>query len=148
MPIPIAVALMAATTAAKMKQDADREKDERDIQVATTRSSPWTGMKSQMPTRADMAGTAMQGIASMYGQQQAGQTAEAQAALMKAQADYLKNKNANSSLNSATEQPTRYTPPQGPMTAAKPPPGMSFDDWMAMQQPGYTGWSGQSYAGR
>jgi hypothetical protein len=124
---PLVASMVMA--AAKAKQDADRERDERNTQVETTRNSPWTGMKAQAPTPSNTAGTMASGLASGMAMSESKRQGDAYDA-------YLK------SLSAGPKGPTMSTPQvapppqQGPMSSAVPRMGadMSMDDYLKMQE--------------
>jgi len=129
MPFPVMAALMAASTAAKMKQDADREKDDRNERVETIRNSPWTGLRPGQAFHADGAGTALQGFASGVSMDQAGKNQASQQKLMDAMAEQYKTPGASATAQVSTPTPTRV--------AAVPTGGQSRDDfgtWMSMRK--------------
>lgn len=53
--------ILAGLGGVKGIADMVKEGKDRDVQAATTKWSPWTGMKAEAPKRADLIGNVMQG---------------------------------------------------------------------------------------
>jgi hypothetical protein len=78
-----------AISAAKSHSDSQKEKADRQYQSELIRNSPWTGMQSTLPQRADTFGTMAQGLATGLSLDQAMDSQEKQNEMLDAKKAYF-----------------------------------------------------------
>lgn len=123
-----ALIAMLAMSAAKAKSDQDKEARDRKYQAELIRNSPWTGMQSTAPQRADTFGTMSQGLATGLAMDQATDHQHAQNDLLNSQKAYYDRGTAGPATGGGAGGPTATA-----MTAQSPyeeEENSKFDQYM------------------